>query len=341
MDRVGPFSLDVTLDLDILQRRALELIKQDDFGPESVLVNTQIVELAPKDPGAWTRLGRCYLEQRQFDEAVTALRTALSLNPTMTIATNLLAEVRKRRALTPSATQRAATGFSAREFAVIETVSGDELLQALRPRMEALFDVLNATSVAARIVGARHRHGGTGSKLFQTNSYYPGTNVGHVYAFHYGGRWEPQFNLGWFAPPSMPACMRIGVGFNLSAAGRDPDRGAGQERVLGYFERFQQTIAKSWQRELARWMAASGGFIQYGHNPPELAMLPERAVERIVSCQNAMAVEWIFVGRWLFLDKPDDAKILGDRAKLATVVDDTFRTFLPLWLAAYEETTDR
>jgi hypothetical protein len=133
--------------------------------------------------------------------------------------------------------------------------------------------------------------------------------------------------------------LRIGIGFNFSPAGRDPDRGAGQERVLRYFERFQHIIARSWQRELARWMAADGGFIQYGPNPPDLAMLPDRAVERIVSCQSPMALEWIFIGRWLFLDKSDDAKILSDRAKLATVVDDTFRTLYPLWHTTYVELT--
>ena len=138
----------MTADLKALERRALELMKQADFGPESIRVNAEIVELSPRDEGAWTRLGRCYLEQRQFDEAVTALRAALAINPTKTIATNLLAEVRKRRALTPTAVERATTGFSAREFALIEALAGDELLQALRPRMEVLFDTLNATSVA-------------------------------------------------------------------------------------------------------------------------------------------------------------------------------------------------
>jgi hypothetical protein len=43
----------------------------------------------------------------------------------------------------------------------------------------------------------------------------------------------------------------------------------------------------------------------------------------------------VFVGRWLFLDKPDDAKLLGDRAKLATSVDDTFRALFPIWLGCY------
>ena len=326
-----------TPDLDGLRRHAIDLMKRADFGDEATRVNTAIVERAPRDDGAWTRLGRCHLEERRFDEAVAALRTALSIDPSKTIATNLLNEVRKRRALTPTAAQRATTGFSRREFALIETLRGDDLLQALRPRMEALFDTLNASSAAGRIVAARGRAGASGSKLFHANSYYPGRTAGHVYAFHHGGRREPQFNLGWFTDPIMPSCLRIGIGFDVSRAGRDPNPCEGQERALRYFERFQQAIAKSWQRELARWMASSGGFLQYGDNPPALDLVPDRAVEWLMTCRNALAFEWIFVGRWLFLDRPDDARIVGDRSKLATAVDDTFRALLPLWLTTYGE----
>ena len=82
-------------------------------------------------------------------------------------------------------------------------------------------------------------------------------------------------------------------------------------------------------------MGSNGGFIQYGDKPPATDLLPERAVEWIVNCRNAPALEWIFLGRWLFLDRADDAKILADRATLARVVDDTFRALLPLWLATY------
>lgn len=325
------------VDLQALQQQAIELMKRADFGEESIRVNAEIVRHLPRDDGAWTRLGRCYLEQRQFDEAVGALRTALSINPLKTIATNLLAEVRKQRALTPTAVQRASTGFSSREFALIESLTGNDLLHALRPRMEALFDTLNASSVAGRIIEARRRAGQSGLKLFHANSYYPGHNRGHVYAFHNGGRWEPQFNLGWFTEPIMPSCLRIGIGFNLSQAGRDPDRIGGQEQALRYFERFQHSIAKSWRSELARWMTANGGFLQYGHRGPALEMLPEHAVDWVLSCQNPAAVEWIFLGRWVFLAKADEAKILGDRSRLVTLVDETFRALLPIWLTTYTD----
>jgi tetratricopeptide (TPR) repeat protein len=325
----------MSTDVKDLERRALELMKQADFGPEAVRVNASIIEQAPTHEPAWTRLGRCHLEQRQFDEAVSALRAALALNPMNGVATNLLQEVRRRRALTPTAVERAITGFSAREFAMLDALSPDEAARALRPRIDTLFDAINASAIAARIVEARQRRGESGSKLFHANSVYANAR-GHVFAFHHGGRWEPQFNLGWFSTPTFTAsCLRIGVGFNCAQGGRDPDRVAGQERVLAFFDRFQQTLEKSWKSELAHWMGANGGFIQYADHSPSVDILPERSVEWLLNCRNASALEWIFVGRWLFLDKPDEAAILGERAKLARVIDDTFRTLFPLWLGAY------
>jgi tetratricopeptide (TPR) repeat protein len=317
-----------------LETRAVGLMKAGDFGDEAVGVNQAIVAAAPQNDRAWTRLGRCLMEQRRFDDAIEALRTALSLNRTNTVATNLLNEVRKRRAMAPTAAERATTGFTAREFAVLETNPPAEASAALRSRIELLFDAINATSIAARIVEARHRQGAAGTKLFHANSCHPG-GMGHIYAFHHGGRWEPQFNLGWFTQPSLPSCMRVGVGFNTSAAGRDPDRELGHERVLQYFERFQRVVAKSWRTELARWMASNTAFIQIGSDGPSTALQPQEAVDWLVASRNAAALQWVFVGRWLFLDRADDAAIMRDRATLARTVDETFRALFPVWLSTY------
>ncbi len=314
-----------------LQRRALELVKQGDFGEEASRVNATITELSPRDISAWTRLGRCHLEQRNWDDAVVALRAALGLNPSHTIATSLLNEVRKQRARTPTATERSTTGFGAREFALIASLSGEDASAALRPRIDALLDTLNATDTAALIVSARRSRGEDGSKLFHAGSH-SAPSAGLVSVFHHGGRHEPQFNVAWLSHPPFPAnCVRIGLGFNLApAAGEDR-----QERALEFFERFQRTLDKSWKRELARWMAANGGFIQYGDRPPAVDVLPDQAVEWLLRCRNAAALEWVFVGRWLFLENSDAAKILADRARLAKVTDDTFRSLYPIWLGAY------
>jgi tetratricopeptide (TPR) repeat protein len=323
-------------DLKTLERRALELMKEANFGPESISINAEIVQLSPRDESALTRLGRCYLEQRQFDEAVSALRAALAVNPNKTVASNLLAEVRKQRALAPTAVERATTGFSSREFALIESLVGAELLRALGPRLEVLFDTINATHVATRIVAARQRAGEGGSKLFHANSYQSST-VGYLNAFHHGGRWEPQFNLAWYTPPIMPSCMRIGIGFNFAQSSRDAAATEDQERLLRYFERFQQAIERAWRSELSQWMGNNGGFVQYGSASPLLDQLPDRALERLLASRDPASVGWIFIGRWLFLDKSDDARVLSDRAKLASAVDDTFRTLLPLWLTTYSD----
>ena len=135
----------------------------------------------------------------------------------------------------------------------------------------------------------------------------------------------------------LPSCLRIGIGFNTSPAGRDPDRDAGQERVLEYFERFQQTVSRAWKNELARWMAASAGVDRARRESARNSrcFLPTPSIV-CWRASNAAALEWIFVGRWLHLDRPDDAAILRDRAKLARAIDDTFRALLPIWLATYE-----
>ena len=324
-----------------LQRRALELAKNGDFGTEAVDVNAAIVAAAPAEQAAWTRLGRCHLEQRRFDDAIDALRAALALNPTNPVATNLLNEVRKRRAMTPTAAERASTGFGAREFAVLDTQPPDEACRSLAPRVDALLSALNASTVAERIVGARQRAGHNVTKLFHAGSCHPG-GAGRIYVFNYGGRWEPQFNVGWFSESRAPAaCMRAGLGFNASPTGRDPDRVDGSERLLRQFDAFRRALDRSWKGALAEWMAGSGGFIQHGANGPATDVLPDRAVEWLIGCGNLAAIEWVFVGRWLFLDRPADAVILADRSRLAHAVDDTFRTLFPLWAAAYRRRRTR
>ena len=320
-----------------LERRALALARQGDFGPEGVTVNAAIVALAPRATAARTRLGRCYLEERRLDDAVAALRTALALSPTDTIATNLLAEVGKRRALASASAQSPTTGFSKREFSLIETLAPEDACRRLGPRFEALSSALNASAIAERILAARHRHGMSGSRLFQLNSFYPG-EPGHVFAFHDGGRWEPQFNLGWYSPPSLTErCLRVDS-VSIFPAKRDiPPRSPGREGLLHAFERFQLTLETSWKRALTEWLSQNRGFLQYGDRPPAMDLLPDQAVQWLLDCKHPAAVEWVFLGRWLFHDRPDDAVILADRARLARVIDDSFRSLYPLWLGAYSD----
>jgi hypothetical protein len=318
-----------------LERRTVEFARAGDFGAAALEANRELARLAPANQGAWTRLARCAMEQRQFDDAVIALGRALELNPSNTIAKSLHQEVLKRRALTPVKSD-AASGFTPQDFYTLGQLAPTDAARALGPKFESLLMSLNEQRTAGRIVDARNRAGRSGSKLFRRNSFYPGAH-GHIFAFHHGGRWEPQINVGMFsATPWGVSAFRAGIGFNMSPAGSDPEREGGQADALAYFERFQHQLGSAWRGHVADWMSTAGGFIQFGDRPPATDMLPKQAVEWIINCRNPAGIGWVFVGRWLQLAKPADATTLGEMRKLVGAAEETFAALYPLWLATYQ-----
>ena len=325
----------MSTDTTALERRAIEFAKLGNFGTDALQINRELAEAAPANQGAWTRLGRCCLELQQYDEATAALARALELNPSNNIAKSLHQEVLRRQALAPVRSD-AASGFTPQDFYTLGQLASADAARALGPKFELLLLSLNEQRTSARIVDARNRAGQSGSKLFRRNSFYSGMH-GHIFAFHHGGRWEPQFNVGMFsANPWGESCFRLGIGFNMSPAGSDPDREAGQANTLASFERFQQQVARAWRGHLVEWMAKYGGFIQFGERGPATDLLPEPAVEWLINCRNPAGIGWVFVGRWLFVNRPDDVALLGEMRRLVATVEDTFAALLPLWLSVYE-----
>jgi hypothetical protein len=353
-------------DILSLEQQAIDFAKRGDFGADAKRANEELARRAPTNQGAWTRLARCCMELGQLDEATAAIEAVLHLNPQNTIARNLQGEVTRRRSSSQThgsqrshgghgskATVRARSssrrresaqrlpsgGFGRAEFTGLAHLSPAGAADALGPRIESLLMAINDRPFAAKVVDARNRAGRSGSRLFRRNSFYPG-DTGHVYAFHHGGRWEPQINVAWSAASKAGRdCMRAGIGFNLSRDGMDPDREAGQERVMMYFERFQQLVASVWRQLLTDWMAANGGFIQYGDKPPALELLPAQAVTWLIDSRNARELGWIFCGRWLFLDHPEHAELLNDPGKLVRWIEQTFTDLLPLWTSVYRGQT--
>jgi len=319
-----------------LERRAIEFAKLGNFGTDALEVNRELTRVAPSNQGAWTRLGRCCLELQQFDQATEAFNRALELNPTNNIAKSLHQEVLRRRARAPVHSD-AASGFTPQDFYTLGQLASADAVRALGSKFESLLMSLNEQRTSARIVDTRNRAGQSGSKLFRRNSFYSGMH-GHIFAFHHGGRWEPQFNLGMFsANPWGDNSFRVGLGFNMSPAGSDPDREAGQANTLAWFERFQQQVARTWRGHIVEWMSRSGGFIQFGERGPATDLLPKDAVEWLVNCRNPSGIGWVFVGRWLFVDKPEDAAVLGEMRKLVAEVEDTYAALFPLWVSVYSE----
>jgi hypothetical protein len=324
----------VSANLVDLQQRAIEFARSNDFGTGALEINLEITGADASNQGAWTRLARCYLEQRRFADAAGALATVLELNPSNTIAKSLQTEVTKRRAMALPMSE-AASGFSRHDFDALDHLAPVDAARALGPKIEQLLMSLNEQRTPRKVVEARGRAGQAGTKLFHRNSYHPGTN-GHIFAYHHGGRWEPQFNIGFFSrTPWGGDWMRVGLGFNLTEGGRDPQRDVGQEQIARYFDAFQRQIAATWRAHLIEWMGHSAGFIQHGDHPPAIDMRPQQAVEWLINCHNPVGQGWLFVGRWLSLDKPDDANTLSEMRKLVAAVEDTFAALFPLWTGVY------
>ena len=150
--------------------------------------------------------------------------------------------------------------------------------------------------------------------------------------FHQGARWEPQLTIGLFsATPWGRDAVCAGIGFKLTAEGSDTD----QERALAHFAQFQQLVSGAWRGFLTQWMSMNGGFIQHGDTPPSTDLLPNDALAWLINCQHPATVGWIFFGRWLFLDRSQDAEILADGRRLVAWIDSSFTDLLPVWTSLY------
>jgi Tetratricopeptide repeat len=336
-----------------LQQRAIDLARSGDFGAEALATNLELARAAPANEGAWTRISRCHLEGGRLDEATAALDTVLELNPGNSIARSLQTEVARRRVASaapisapraraaravvrapraPARTRKSAavTGFGRAEFGSLAQLTPEAAVEALGARIEALLMALNERDFASRAVETRNRAGLSGARLFRRNTI-QAASPGHVRVFHQGGRGEPQLSVGFFASiPWGRDAISAGLAFDVSPTASIPE----QERALAAFAQFQQLIAGAWHGFLSQWMAASGGFIQYG-GPPATDLLPDAALRRLIDCPDPREAGFLFIGRWLFADRPQDAEILADGRKLVAWTVSSFSDLLPIWTTMY------
>jgi hypothetical protein len=342
-----------------LQQRAIEYAKSGDFGAQALATNLELAKMAPTNEGALTRLSRCYMEGGQLDEATATLDAALQINPQNTIARSLQLEVTKRRvASTPviktprtrapsGARPASSTGSAVRsrtsrvgaqvagvgrtEFAALGTLAPEAAVESLGSRIEPLLIALNERPFAAKAVETRNRAGQSGARLFRRHTIHAG-GAGHLRVFHQGASWEPQLTIGLFSStPWGRDAVCAGIGFKLTPDRSDSD----QERSLAHFAQFQQLVAGAWRGFLTQWMSMNGGFIQHGDTPASTDLLPNDALSWVINCQHPATVGWVFLGRWLFLDRSHDAEILADGRRLVAWIDSSFTDLLPIWTSLY------
>ena len=105
--------------------------------------------------------------------------------------------------------------------------------------------------------------------------------------------------------------------------------------MLAFFAHFSSS-SRRWRHFLTEWLAKDNGFVQFGQDQAPLTTLPPAdAVDGLVSLEDPSATGWVFCGRWLFADTPQDAATLGEAAHLVKWIEQTFDDLLPLWSSVY------
>lgn len=321
-----------------MERLARDFALRGDFGPESLRANEALMARDPNATGVRTRLGRCYEQARRVGDAVRQYEAALAANPDDTVARNGLSRARLRLhfpGLTiplklPSTAPAWFRGFPLVDFAELATVTtSEEAVERFQARFDDLGRQLNGLPVVSSIQEARRQPGG----LFHSKSLWGQT--GHLYTYHWGGRWEAQCNVGMYSANSSVGknLVRVGVGFNVTMAGRDPDAARKHPMVLRRLTAVQQSLTGSLGQEMRSWLEAPGWALQFGDEPPMPAS-PANAVERFSAVRNPTDMGWFFIGRWMSPNDQTDAHTLGDARAFLAAADAVFRQLLPILRAA-------
>jgi Tetratricopeptide repeat len=303
----------VSQDAAGLRRRAQALASARDFGAEALQTNRAIVEADPRDLDAWTRLAACCIAAGRYDDALQHYRAVLAIDPSHAFAAKRVRQLTLFPGVDPSKAPSSGPftdfgGLRADDFAELG-LCGDPL-ERFAARMNGLLDRVSAQPEAHHVALALGQSGG---RLFHRGEFY--AEPGHIYAYHWGGRWRPQANIGLFSAWQWSGnWVRMGLGFNLTLRGRYPEPTKLAE-LRRDFVAFQRRIATGHRRFMEDWLHAESGAAQVdGDRGPRLQETPTATVDLICGL-SVERTEWCFVGKWLSLQS-DDA-VLSNPDQLA------------------------
>ena len=346
------------------QDRARTLAVAQNFGTEALELNRQLVEADPADLASRTRLARCLLEAGRLVEAEAEYREVLRLDPKSRIAVNAVTTIEQQRRLadfgpempagrSPRVIRRATpsppraveerrssmkgqtvpqvfNGFQRRDFAELYLCPRGEIQSRFAPRVVDLVRRVNALGSSHEIAGVREAGR---RQLFRLGRADVHAHAGHWFVFNLGGRWEPQFNIGMFGGPKKGGdWLRIGIGYNLSDRGTDPDPAEGMRDARAHFQKFQKLLGSGRRSLFLGWMIKEDGLIQHNDGAgPRLDLAdPARALDEIVGA-DPRSTDWVFFGKWLSPDREEDVPLLADPVSLVRTIDRVFIGLLPLW----------
>jgi hypothetical protein len=347
------------------QDRARSLAISQDFGVEALKLNEQLVASDGSDLASRTRLARCYREAGRYDDSEAQYREVLRLDPRNRIAagglisidvsrrngaaavetTHALRATKVRRAPKPPRVEVAPasgdapvplvfTGFEHRAFAELRSCPPREVRARFAPRVIDLVKRVNALPSSKEIAAIRepdHR------QLYRASRADVHVEAARWSVVNIGGRFEPQFTIGMYAGTGkLGDWLRVGIGFDLANDGADADHPDGVREVRNHFRRLQAILASPRRSLLTGWMIKESGLIELDETGPRLDLhQPSEAADLIAGC-DADRTRWVFFGKWLSPDRPDDTATLSDPLALVRLVDRTFTGLLPLWRALWE-----
>lgn len=350
------------------QDRARALALSQDFGGEALKLNEQLVASDGSDLASRTRLARCYREVGRFDDSESQYREVLRLDPRNRIAAGGLVSIeasrrngtaaddlppapRARRAIKVRPAGRAPrveaaaasggapvplvfSGFEHREFAELRSCPPRDVRTRFAPRVIDLVKRVNALQVSKEIAAVREPGH---QQLFRASRADVHVEAGRWSVVNIGGRFEPQFSIAMYAGTGKAGdWLRAGIGFDLANDGGDADHPDGVREVRNHLRRLQAILASPRRSLLTGWMIKESGLIEFDEAVPRIDLQqPSEAVDLIAGC-DPDRTRWVFFGKWLSPDRPEDAATLSGPVALVQLLDRTFTGLLPLWRALWE-----
>ncbi len=225
------------------------------------------------------------------------------------------------------------SGFGPGDFAELAACRRGYVQARFAPRVIDLVRRVNALSSSVEMAGVRE----AGKRqLFRVGRSDVHPAEAHWYVFNLGGRWEPQCNIGMYGGGRVGNWLRIGIGYNLADEGQDRDRESGAAQVRDHFQRFQRLLASPRRSLLLGWMVKENARLEYEQPGPRLDVREPSQAASVIADIDPADGAWVFVGKWLGLQEPDEAAVLADPLALVRTIDRVFTGLMPLWRTLYE-----